>query len=167
VTVPSTLLREYDARRDAAALRACFVELQDYERSVGRDAPPGDAVADAYLAHMLDCCRRFDGTVFVAEIDGAVVGFVCVWAKVPPEEPDEAPVLYGFVSDLVVLARCRGRGIGRALLRRAEGYARDHGAVTLRIGVVAQNRNARRLYEQEGFSDRYVFLVKPLGRVQA
>lgn len=156
------LIRDYDSTRDAAGLRACFVELQDFERSIGRDAPPGDAIADAYLAHMLECSRRYDGTVFVAQVDGAVVGFVCVWATVPPEQPDEAPATYAFVSDLVVLERHRGRGIGRALLRRAERYARDHAAPTLRIGVVAQNVKARRLYEQEGFSDRYVFLVKRL-----
>ncbi len=158
------LIREYDPGRDAAAVRACFVELQDFERSIGRDAPAGDAVADAYLAYILARCTHWDGSVYVAELEEGVVGFVCVWARVPPEQPDESPVPYGFVSDLVVLARHRGRGIGRALLRRAERCARERGAATLRIAVLARNRQARRLYEHEGFSERYVFLAKPLGR---
>ena len=157
----TVVVRAYDPARDAAGLRACFVELQDYERSVGREVPPGEVVADAYVAFMLDCCTRFAGTVFVADTGGAVVGFVSVWANVPPEQPDESPVPYGFVSDLVVAERHRGAGIGRSLLHRAEEYVRAYGATSLRIGVAARNP-ARQWYEAEGFSERYVLFGKPL-----
>jgi len=96
--------------RDAAAVRACFVALQDFEHALDPAAPCGDAIADAYLDRMFSRCTTWAGRVFVAEVDGAVAGFVCVWGRVPPQEPDEPQADYAYVSDLVVLARWRRRG---------------------------------------------------------
>jgi hypothetical protein len=39
---------------------------------------------------------------------------------------------------------------------------RAHG--TIRIGVLAKNQVARRLYREIGFADYHVQLVKPLGQ---
>jgi len=61
-----------------------------------------------------------------------VVGFVCVWARVPPTEPDEPQTEYAYISDLVVLAPFRQRGLGRTLLKQAEHYAREQKATVLR-----------------------------------
>jgi GNAT superfamily N-acetyltransferase len=66
------------------------------------------------------------------------------------------------VSDLVVLPAWRGRGIGRTLLARGEAYACSRGAERLRIGVMAKNEGARRLYGVSGFREVYVLLTKPL-----
>jgi ribosomal protein S18 acetylase RimI-like enzyme len=97
----------------------------------------------------------------VAEEDGAVVGFICVWARVPPDDPSEVR-FSAHVSDLVVLPRFRRRGVGRALLARGEAYARERGAERLRIGVLARNQGARRLYLDSGFREVFVLLTKVL-----
>jgi GNAT superfamily N-acetyltransferase len=155
-------VRDYDPMRDAAAVRACFVELQESERAFDSRMPRGEAVADAYLARMFERCAKWAGRVFVAEEDGRAVGFVCVWARVPPEELDDEPVDVAYVSDLVVLPPWRGRGLGAALLERAEGYARSHGTAVLGIGVKDANRGARRLYERHGFAAVHVEMAKRL-----
>jgi len=154
-------VRVYAPERDVAELRACFVALQEFERTLDPAMPPGDAIADGYLALMLGRCASWDGTVFVATLEGKVVGFVCVWARVPPE-PDEPPVPYAFVSDIVVLPHVRRRGIGRRLLATAEDYARSHGSATMKLDVMADNGVARRLYAASGFSTRRLELTKPL-----
>jgi ribosomal protein S18 acetylase RimI-like enzyme len=100
--------------------------------------------------------------VFVSEADGAVVGFVCVWGRVPPQEPDEPQADYAYISDLVVLAASRRRGIGRALLGRAEAYARSLGMGTIGIGVMAGNREARALYEARDYREVHVELRRSL-----
>jgi GNAT superfamily N-acetyltransferase len=156
-------IRAYDPARDAEALRVCFVELQDYERRLEPEAPAGEAIADAYLARMHGRCASWDGRVFVAEQDAMLVGFACVWGRVPPQEPDESPEHYAYVSDLVVLPPWRGRGVGQALLERAESHARAVGAPWLGIGVMAENGDARRLYERLGFAPYHVEMKKPLG----
>ena len=143
-------------------MRACFVALQEVEHALDPAAPRGDAIADAYLDRMFARCATWAGRVFVAEADGAVAGFVCVWGRVPPQEPDEPQADYAYVSDLVVLARWRRRGIGRALLQRAEAYARALGMHTIGIGVMAENREARALYDADGYRPVHVELRKSL-----
>jgi ribosomal protein S18 acetylase RimI-like enzyme len=155
-------IRELDPARDAPGLRACFVELQEYERALDATLLPAEEIVDAYLERMLERCRTWRGRVFVAEAEGALVGFVCVWGRVPQEELDQDPRDAAYVSDLVVAERWRDRGIGRALLRRAEEYARAEGAPTLGIGVLAINTGAHALYRELGFSDHLIQMRKEL-----
>jgi GNAT superfamily N-acetyltransferase len=61
-----------------------------------------------------------------------------------------------------VLPAFRGRGIGAALVARAEQFARERGAPWLGIGVMAENGDARRLYERLGFAAFHVEMKKPL-----
>jgi ribosomal protein S18 acetylase RimI-like enzyme len=161
--VSGVIIREFDRARDRTALRELFIELQNSERQLDPGMPEGSTVATAYLKRMLARCRHWDGRVFVAEVAGEVVGFACVWARVEPDEPDEDPAEYAVVSDLVVRTTCRRRGIGGRLLSAAEGYARTRGAGSLRIGVLAHNAPARRLYASAGFQEYGVELVKRLG----
>ena len=155
------MIRDYDPARDREGVRDCFAELQDVERGLEPVLPEGRAVADAYVEYMFARCAELDGAVFVAEEDGDVVGFICVWARVPPEDPSEERYC-AHVSDLVVLPRWRNRGIGRALLARGEEYARGRGAERLRLGVLARNQGARRLYLDSGFREVYMLLTKAL-----
>jgi ribosomal protein S18 acetylase RimI-like enzyme len=160
---PDSLLRirPYDPAADAAALRACFVELQDWEHGIDRSLPEGEGIADEYLAEMLSECVASAGQVLVAEAAGCVVGFICVLAQVMPSK-DEAQEPYAYISDMVVRAGHRGRGIGRRLIAEAEAFARAAGVRHLRVGVLATNDGAHRLYRDSGFADYTVELRKTL-----
>ncbi|HEV2864044.1 MAG TPA: GNAT family N-acetyltransferase [Pyrinomonadaceae bacterium] len=147
---------------DAPDLEACFVELQEFERRLDPLLVEGRFVARRYLEYLFARCAETGGAVFVAEEDGRAVGFVSVWARVRARLIEEREYEYAYVSDLVVLHAYRGRGLGRALLRRAEEHARAAGAKILRIGVLAKNDPARRLYSASGFEDRVVEMTKPL-----
>jgi len=155
-------VREYRPSTDAAALRACFVELQEHERGIDPSLLRGEEIADRYLDRMLSRCEALDGRVFVAEVEGSVCGFVCVWGTVSPEDLDADPRPYAYVSDLVVSAAYRRRGIGRQLLDRAEDHARAIGAGRLRINAFAGNADAWRLYRACGFEDYIIQLRKAL-----
>ena len=139
-----------------------MIELQEFERRLEPSLPKGEDMADAYLAFLLDRCSRAAGRVLVAEVDHVVVGFVVLLARVEPEEPDEDQMPYAYISDLVVLPQYRRRGIGRALLDRAEALARSSGARILRVGVLAKNEPAARLYRAVGFTDYHLQLLKRL-----
>lgn len=155
-------IREYRSESDMSDVRACLIELQDHERALEPALLEGAAMADAHLAVLVERCGAFDGRIFVALDTGSVVGVVCVWARVPPDGPDDLPFDHAYLSDLAVLETHRRRGIGRALLQQAEAFARERGATILRVGVRATNAIARGLYTSTGFTESRIELVKAL-----
>lgn len=159
----TTMIRDCDPDRDRNDLRSCVVEMQDFERSVEPMLPCGAEMADSYVELLLNRCSGTCGRLFIAEADQTVVGFAGVIARVAPNEPDEEATPYTYISDLVVLPAYRRRGIGSALLRHAEAYARERGMTLLRINVLARNQLAGGLYRTFGFSDYRIQLVKRLG----
>ena len=150
---------------------------------------------------------RFEG-MFVAEEEGKVVGTLGLkshkdglgdflfalrlfwrelgWPQAPrallgfyllatPVAEDEAYIEY-----IAVAAGHRGRGLGRALLAKAEEWARQRGKRCLSLHVSATNTRARSLYERFGFVEKkteslwltewlfgirkWIYMVKPLNR---
>ena len=155
------LIREYE-ERDARGLEECFIELQDYEGRIDPYLADSQSVLKSYLEYMFNRGAESSGKVFVAEVDERVAGFISVWAKVKSRGIEEKEYEYAYISDLVVLPAHRSLGLGRALLQRAEDYARGQGAEVLRIGVMAKNEGARRLYRSYGFEDRLIEMSKSL-----
>lgn len=157
-------IRAYSAEGDFPAVRACFIELQEFERALDPRLPPGAAVAEAYLEDLLRRCARLAGQVFVVEDANRVVGFVSVLGACRSDTPVDAATSFAYVDDLVVLPKHRGRGYGRALLERAEAYAVAHGQATLRLRVKGGNQPARRFYASVGYTEYEVELEKQLPR---
>ncbi len=147
---------------DLAGVRACFIELQDFERSLDPRFPPGAEIVDDLISQMLDRCQKCGGRVLVAVLNEAIVGFVTILAKVRSEEIGEGEIEYGLVSDVVVASKYRKQGIGRKLLEAAELYAKSKGVRWLRIGVLAENHSADGLYDSIGFKRMYIEREKEL-----
>jgi ribosomal protein S18 acetylase RimI-like enzyme len=93
---------------------------------------------------------------FVAESEGEVIGYVTTTVA-------EAR-LQGRVADMVVDARFRGHGIGRALIQVALADFRRRGLRLARIEALADNEPACGLYRQLGFQElsRQVRFAMPL-----
>jgi ribosomal protein S18 acetylase RimI-like enzyme len=83
----------------------------------------------------------------VAEVDGAVAGYVRV--QPPTPLPENAHV--SGITGLAVAPGARGRGVASALLTAAGQYARERGARKLSLRVLSTNDAALRLYERLGF----------------
>lgn len=99
--------------------------------------------------------------VIVAEDkNGRVVGWLHVAARTQLTEDACAEVL-----GLVVDEPARGAGIGDALLRAAEDWARSAGCVRVRVRSRDTRERAHRFYERAGYARNKVQLVllKPLG----
>jgi ribosomal protein S18 acetylase RimI-like enzyme len=80
-------------------------------------------------------------TVFVAELGGALAGYVAL-------EPTGATVR---IEQLLVTPAHEGEGVGRQLLAYAEGYAISQGAQRLEVVVEEDNRRALAFYHGRGF----------------
>jgi ribosomal protein S18 acetylase RimI-like enzyme len=147
---------------DALDLERCFIALQSFERRLEPNRVDGERIASLYRQYLLDRCEQTDGTIIVAEDNGAVVGFVAVFAHLDSESLIETTTDYAYISDLVVLPAYRGHGIGRALLQHAESFAKDHGAKIVKVDVLIANVVAHELYRAIGFQDHEVRLIKVL-----
>lgn len=83
-----------------------------------------------------------DDVVFVAREGGGLAGYVAL------RRENERSLL---IEQLLVAPAHERRGVGRALLAYAEGFAVSERAVALRIVVEAANRPACDLYRRLGF----------------
>jgi aminoglycoside 6'-N-acetyltransferase I len=119
------------------------------------------AEADAVLSGLQLAAKPL--AVFVAEADGHVVAFIEVGLRSHADGGDsERPV--GFVEGWYVDPEYRRRGIGRALLRAAEDWARSKGCRELTSDTWLNNEPSQRAHEALGFEvvDRCVHYRKVL-----
>lgn len=102
------------------------------------------------------------GRFLVAELSGEVVGYLCVLAKAPCQEPADGLLEHAEIVDLVVSRLARSAGVGRALVQSAEAYAAGAGAQFLRVCVFARNQAAAVFYGNAGFTAHEITYEKPL-----
>ncbi|MEV6169726.1 GNAT family N-acetyltransferase [Streptomyces sp. NPDC051954] len=84
----------------------------------------------------------------VAELDGAVVGYIRLGFPTPLACNTHVRQIQG----LAVAEEARGAGVARALLRAVQDEARRQGARRITLRVLGHNTAARKLYESEGFA---------------
>ena len=85
---------------------------------------------------------------FVAEHAGAVCGFIGL--SICPIYESAKPI--GWIMALCVAERFRGRGVGTALVDRAEQWFREKGAADMRVSSGVDRHEAHRFYRRLGFS---------------
>jgi ribosomal protein S18 acetylase RimI-like enzyme len=100
--------------------------------------------------------------MWVAEAGGAVVGFVDASIH-RPEDPTDVDRPWCGINNLAVAAAHRRGGIGAALVRAAEAWARDKGLADVRLQVYEFNAPAHALYERLGYATLARRLRKRLG----
>ncbi|MBV8859653.1 MAG: GNAT family N-acetyltransferase [Acidobacteria bacterium] len=64
-----------------------------------------------------------------------------------------------FIDELFVKDEHRGRGLGAAALRFAEGVCRDRGVRALHLEVERENTRAQSVYRRAGFADHDRYLL--------
>jgi GNAT superfamily N-acetyltransferase len=120
-----------------------------YRRFYGQASDlPG---ARAFLA---DRFKRGESVIFLAVVDGAIVGFTQLYPSFSSVSMRRLWVL----NDLFVTPDARKSGAGRALLERAERWAAETGAKGLTLSTQITNLGAQRLYEACGWTKDDEFL---------
>lgn len=100
--------------------------------------------------------RRAESVVLLAEDDaGRGLGFCQLYPTFCSVEAQPIFSLY----DLFVSPEARRLGLGRALLRAAEGLALERGVARLDLTTARSNARAQALYESEGWVLDQVFLA--------
>jgi ribosomal protein S18 acetylase RimI-like enzyme len=136
--------------RDQAAIARLWQALSDYHARIDPRLPLAVPGADERYAERLIERRGDPGTrVFVAEVDGQVVGYI-LGAII-----DLHPDLFqhtdaGFIADIFVDPAYRRRGIARELVETISAWFTEQGAQHIEWQVAAANTAGVRFWEAVG-----------------
>jgi ribosomal protein S18 acetylase RimI-like enzyme len=95
-------------------------------------------------------------TIYVAEVAGAVCGFVSL--RLTPYLDQDVP--YAEITEVYVAAEARRHGVARALMLHAEAQAARSGATSVHLVTGADNHDAQAFYKAAGYEDLYVGFEK-------
>lgn len=141
------------------------VALLDYIAQIHREGRPdlfigsgGKFDREAVLALFAD----EHSPVFVADDGETVVGYIICRLRSTPSNPSLRPIRTLYVEDLCVDPAHAGRGVGSALMRRAEDCAREAGCYNIDLNVWAFNTKAIAFYEKNGYAVQRSIMEKRL-----
>ena len=101
-----------------------------------------------YAVYLRERMRELDSAVFVAEMEGRIVGTATASIRVQGAFFEVRR--FGYVSDLVVEPGSRRRGVGQALWRRATLWFRGLGVTVARLHVAARSEAALGFWQSLG-----------------
>jgi ribosomal protein S18 acetylase RimI-like enzyme len=91
--------------------------------------------------------REGSGEIFLARLNDDPVGFICIESNTV----EETGYTGAYVNNLHVLPHLKRQGIGSALLRAGEEWARKHDYDRLFLFVFEDNLQAREFYRADGW----------------
>lgn len=146
-------------RDDLGPVGALAAELvQQHHRWDGDRFFLVDDVADGYRWFFGTQLGKDGVVLLVAEVDGAVAGYA--YGTVEARDWNLLLDAHGALHDVVVDARFRRRGVGRALVQAMVQALEARGAPRVVLMSAAQNASAQALFESLGFRRTMVEMTR-------
>ena len=143
---------------DADALDSLLLYLDEVHSTARPDmfrVPVDSPRGPTFLAEILADPEQ---AIFIAAVDGEVVGFVHTGLRDAAEHPTNVQRRFAMIDTVAVLPGWQGQGVGRALVETAIAWAEARGVLDQQIIVHAFNEPARKLYESLGFTPSFTAL---------
>ena len=121
---------------------------------------PGEGAERGYASFLGSVLNSADGTVFVADGNGTILGYV--YAALEPLSWKELRGPAGFIHDLAVSDEARRSGVGRELMQAAITWLRERGAPRVILWTAAPNEAAKTLFKSLGFRETMAELTMEL-----
>lgn len=122
---------------------------------------PGSDLERGYANFLDGLRRRDDALLLVAEVNGAVAGYL--YGSLEPRSWEALRDEAGFINDLIVDQPAAGHGVASLLVERATAWFRDRGVPRVVLHTADQNAPAQRLFARLGFRRTMVEMTKELG----
>lgn len=100
------------------------------------------------------------GDIFVAEEAGEIIGLAAVFYEEIAPRAHRAALNYADLDTLFVSEYHRGKGVGTALFRAVQAWARERKAQSLQLITLGENDYARRFYEKMGMQELMIRYIK-------
>jgi ribosomal protein S18 acetylase RimI-like enzyme len=117
-------------------------------------APEAERTMRRFLADLASSSHSF---LFVAVVEDEVIGFIS--GEIREGSPTFHSKTWASVDDVFVAEDYRSLGVGRALLKSVESWARERRAHGVSLQVAAANARGRKFYEDLGFREVSVYEV--------
>jgi GNAT superfamily N-acetyltransferase len=157
-----TTIRPARVPGDLPAMLSFIDGLQAFEHTVEPNRRLDTTVAAEHMAVLEKRLAERGGVIFIAEDAGSAVG----WAVVHETEDDVFVVAnerrIAYIDELYLVEAARGTGLGGALIKRCEDWAKARGIGLIRIGVLPGNTRAKAVYERAGYASYAMDLRKYL-----
>jgi GNAT superfamily N-acetyltransferase len=143
-------------------LASVLVDCVEGGASVSFMSPFSHAEALAFFRKVAASVASGDTVLLAARLDGKIVGTVQVGLDTPPNQPHRADI-----KKMLVHRSGRSRGIGAALMGRAEDEARRNGRWLLVLDTVP-GENGHRVYQRAGWTQSGIipdYALFPDGRL--
>jgi ribosomal protein S18 acetylase RimI-like enzyme len=123
---------------------------------------PGEFHSDLDEKDLSALFERSLGSIGIAELQGAPVGYVLFEAQSIPATPLNLAIKQVFIHHLSVADKVRRKGVATALMDYVQLQARELGIGQVALARSAPNIAAQRFFEAQGFANRHVFMQKAL-----
>jgi ribosomal protein S18 acetylase RimI-like enzyme len=133
---------------DLAEVASMYEDLDVHYRRFPYHFPRIENLGEAWLASFRRTLGRFS-QLFVAELDGKIVGFSLGRLKRVP--PYRGGFLVGEISDVWVHPEARRLHIGEVLNLQTIAWLGSQGAESVEVQVLEGNQPIQHLYEKLGF----------------
>ena len=162
MTSGSYLIRDAtDADLPALGRLGALILRQHHAFDPQRFMAPGQDAESGYAWFLGTQLRQPDAVIYVAEMDGAVVGYT--YAAIEPRNWKELRDEAGFIHDVYVDEPARRRGIATALTEAALKWCRSKGMPRVVLGTAAPNDASRRIFRRLGFRETMIEMTRELG----
>jgi GNAT superfamily N-acetyltransferase len=143
-------------------LAEVLVDCVEGGASVSFMSPFSQAEALAFFRKVAASVASNDTVLLAARLEGRIVGTVQLGLDTPPNQPHRADI-----KKMLVHRSARSRGIGAALMARAEEEARRQGRWLLVLDTVP-GENGHRVYRRAGWTETGIipdYALFPDGRI--
>lgn len=146
---------------DRETLKDMLMSFKLLTQSVSPVYDKLDVEARKFLDAKMDASiRGGDHICLVASSAGDICGFLL--GAIRDNDPIYAIRKLGHISDLFVTERHRQKGIGAALIAKAEAFFKARGIEHVRIETIVHYEHNREIYEKLGYQPFLCELRKPV-----
>lgn len=103
------------------------------------------------IEHYMGLISDENTIVFVAELEGKILGFVQAIVRDASDIPILVPRRYAIIDGIVVMSKYKKRGIGGMLMKRIEEWAKEKDVSSIELNVFEFNEEAITFYESLGY----------------
>ena len=123
-----------------------------------------EAPRDEVVPWLASLAEGEDSRIWIAEGDGAPVGYVLVFFHERPARPFTHARRWCEIDQIAVSPAWRRRGTARALIETALGEARRRGIRDIELSSWAFNTDAHAAFKRLGFTPKVVRFERMLGQ---